>query len=392
MEKEAAAYFQRLDADISPRALVRDLRIGDRQLVEIAKALSLDADVLILDEPTSALAEPEVARLFRVVEDLRARGVAVLYISHKMDEVFRLADRITVMRDGKKMATTERSKTTPNEVIRLMVGRDWSGVGVERRRNEGGPLLTVRGLRLPRVDALGGWQLDDIGFTLHRGEVLGVAGLLGAGRTELLESLFGAGKTKPTTGEIVVDGSPARIRSPADAVRLGIAMAPEDRKAQGLFPDLSVGANISVCHLEKLQAAGFVRWGRERRAVRESIERLGIKTTGADQSIRRLSGGNQQKCILARWLLTTPKILLLDEPTRGIDVGAKLEIYKLLRRLAAEGMGVVMTSSELPELLAVCDRILVLCEGRKTAEFDASTASEEQLLESMMASYLTAKL
>jgi len=379
MEKLAAEYFERLGAQFSPRTKVRDLRIGDQQMVEIAKALSLDADVLIMDEPTSALAEAEVTRLFRVVETLKSQGVTVLYISHKMDEVFHLADRITVFRDGRHIATREAHEIKPTEVIQLMVGREISALHVDHSVCPGEVVLQVENLSLPHATLPNRLQLNQVDFELRAGEVLGVAGLLGAGRTELLESLFGASPETPS-GTIRIQGKTIPLRSPAQAIEHGIAMVTEDRKRLGLFTEMSVGANITICHLKELTRGPFLQLSEERRTAESSIQRLGIKTAGTSIPINSLSGGNQQKCILARWLLTKPRVLLLDEPTRGIDVGAKAEIYTLLRNLCREGLGILMTSSELPELLAVCDRIMVLCEGRKTAEFSRTEATEEKIM------------
>jgi ABC-type sugar transport system ATPase subunit len=385
MERATAALFERLGAPISPRARVGDLRIGDQQMVEIARALACEAAVLIMDEPTSALSDAEVARLFRVIGDLKARGTSVIYISHKMNEVFTLADRVTVLRDGKFVATARRGDTNPDQVVRWMVGREIAALKLDTRSEAGAPLLEVRGLDIPRPAGSGRPALRDVAFTLHRGEVLGVAGLLGAGRTELLECLFGAG-APVRSGTITLDGKPGPFRHPAEAIAAGVALVTEDRKGLGLFDRMTVGANITLAHLADLARAGtFVDGRRERRAVAHAIERHGIKTAGARAPITSLSGGNQQKCILARWLLTGPRLLLLDEPTRGVDVGAKAEIYTLVRQLAHEGMGILMTSSELPELLAVCDRILVLCEGRLTATLDRAEATEERIMQAATA-------
>lgn len=384
MVREAAGYFEQLGAHFSPAARVRDLRIGDQQLVEIAKALSLDADIVIMDEPTSALADAEVTRLFRIIESLKAAGVTVLYISHKMDEIFKIADRITVMRDGRHVRTLERTETNPRDVINLMVGREIASLDFEHTSTEREVVLRVANLSLPHPERAGSWQLEDVSLELRAGEVLGIAGLLGSGRTELLECLFGATGRRPQ-GEFHVEGLDRLPRTPREAIDHGIAMVTEDRKNLGLFDQMSVAFNITICRLEKVLKGIFLSPGKERRTSRDSIERLRIRTDGPAASILSLSGGNQQKCIIARWLLTEPRILLLDEPTRGIDVGAKAEIYLLLRQLCQEGIGVIMTSSELPELLAVCDRILVLCEGRKTAELSRHEATEEKIMHAAMA-------
>lgn len=384
MERESNGLFRRLGAHLSPRALVKNLRIGDQQLVEIAKAISLDADIVIMDEPTSALADAEVTRLFQVIDSLKREGVSVLYISHKMDEVFRLADRITVLRDGRLVRTLDRSQTTPAEVIQMMVGREIATLRLAHEAPAGPEILHVEELSLPHRERAGGWQLDRVSFSMKKGEILGVAGLLGAGRTELLECLFGASRESPT-GTVTIAGRVGLPTSPAEAIERGLAMVTEDRKGLGLFDQLTVGSNITLCHLKELALGFWLSRRSEVRAAAIQMERLGIRAAGVDAPILSLSGGNQQKCIVARWLLTRPAILLLDEPTRGIDVGAKADIYRLLRELAEEGLAILMTSSELPELLAVCDRILVLCEGRKTAEFARALATEEKILHAAMA-------
>lgn len=383
MEREAAVHFERLGAQFPPHRKVRDLRIGDQQLVEIAKALSLKSDILIMDEPTSALAEAEVVRLYKIIEALRAEGVTILYISHKMDEVFRLADRITVLRDGALVRTLDRTDTSPREVINLMVGREISTLELTADTPRGRELLRVEQLSLPHRDRSNAWQLQQVSLSLYAGEVLGIAGLLGAGRTELLECLFGASRIPPQ-GRMMIDGVEVAIRSPRQAMKHGVAMVTEDRKNLGLFDQMTVGANVTICSLLDLTLGPFLRRGAERQAAQSSVEKLNIRTASVKAPILSLSGGNQQKCIIARWLLTRPKILLLDEPTRGIDVGAKAEIYVLLRQLCRSGIGIIMTSSELPELLAVCDRILVLCEGRVTGEFLRRDATEERIVHAAM--------
>lgn len=383
MEAEARRTFERLGAAIHPRALVGDLRIGDQQMVEIAKALTFDAAIVIMDEPTSALSDSEVDRLFRVIADLRAAGTTVIYISHKMNEVFRLADQVTVLRDGHFVATSSRAETTPAQVIRWMVGREIAALtSPAHTQPDAAAILTVNNLSLPRpTGGIGRPGLSNISFTLRRGEVLGVAGLLGAGRTELLEALFGAGSAMPS-GEVRLDGQRVRFRHPSQAIAAGVALVTEDRKGLGLFDQMTVGENITLTHLDGLTGGlGLINRQAEHRAVAHAIERHHIKTSSGVAAITSLSGGNQQKCILARWLLSTPRLLLLDEPTRGIDVGAKAEIYALIRQLAAhEGIGIIMTSSELPELLAVSDRILVLCEGRVTGVLAGDEATEERIM------------
>jgi ribose transport system ATP-binding protein len=380
MESETARLFEALECRISPRVPAGSLRVGDQQLVEIAKALSLDASILVMDEPTSALTEAESARLERTIRRLQERGTTILYISHKMEEVFRLADRITVLRDGRHVRTVDRTATSPTEVTGWMVGRAIAGHTFHESRPRGATLLEVRSLTLPWPEHPRGYRLSDVSLDLHAGEIVGIAGLMGAGRTELLETIFGA--SPPTwLGEIRIDGRPVRFLHPRDACTAGLAMVTEDRKRLGLFPDLDVAGNVSLCSLEKAVRGGLVSRAREESLVADPIRDTGVKTSGPHASITALSGGNQQKCIIARWLLTEPRILLLDDPTRGIDVGAKAELYALIDRLCRQGMGVLLTSSELPELLTLSDRILVLAEGRLTAEFTRADATEHRILE-----------
>jgi ribose transport system ATP-binding protein len=379
MDARAIQLFDRLGADIAPQAKLADLKIGDQQMVEIAKALAFDAEIVIMDEPTSALSDAEVARLFRVIGDLRQAGTTVIYISHKMNEVFTLADRVTVLRDGQFVATAVRAETSPEQVVRWMVGREIAALNYVQHPIGDRALLEVDSLSLPAAPGSGRPSLRDISFTLRGGEVLGIAGLLGAGRTELLEAIFGASRFQPT-GSIRIEGRPAHFKHPDDAIKAGIAMVTEDRKALGLFDRMTVAENITIRRLSELTIGPLIDPRAERKAVAWSIKELAIKTAGGDVPVTSLSGGNQQKCILARWLLIEPRVLLLDEPTRGIDVGAKVEIYALIRKLASQGRGVIITSSELPEILAVSDRIIVLCEGRKTAEITRKIATEEVIM------------
>ncbi len=384
MELEAGSLLAGLDCQIDPRVPAGSLRVGDQQLLEIAKALSLRSDVLIMDEPTSALTEAEVARLYRVIAQLRERGVTILYISHKMDEVFRLADRITVLRDGRQVRTVARSATTPKEITGWMVGREIASQQLHQARPRGRRLLEVRGLTLPWPGHPRGYRLKDIDLELHAGEVLGVAGLMGAGRTELLEVIFGAAGLD-WTGEIRLENEPVRFAHPGEACAARVAMVTEDRKRLGLFPELDVAGNVSIASLGRASAGGLVWRAREEALVAPMIRETGVKAAGPQASIMGLSGGNQQKCILGRWLLTEPRLLLLDDPTRGIDVGAKAELYTLIDGLCRRGMGVILTSSELPELLTLADRIIVLAEGRLTAEFPRDQATEAAIMESAMA-------
>jgi ribose transport system ATP-binding protein len=384
MEEHAGRLLSELECHVHPARAVGELRVGDQQLIEIAKALSLESTILIMDEPTSALTESEVARLDRVIARLRLRGVTILYISHKLDEVFRLADRITVLRDGGLVRTLDRRATSPREITHLMVGREIESLDLGEPRKLGEVVLEVDHLSLPlcthhrlsRCD----WRLEAISFSLRRGEILGIAGLMGAGRTELLECLFGASPVPPQ-GRIVLAGREVRFRHPADARRAGMALVTEDRKRLGLFSQFSVGRNITVCTLSEATVAGCLNRKRERKIAENSAAQLRVKSAGIDAPITTLSGGNQQKSIIGRWLLTGPKVLLLDDPTRGVDVGAKAELYRLMDQLCRQGLGIIVTSSELPELLTVCDRILVLSEGRLTGEFSRQEATEQRIME-----------
>jgi ABC-type sugar transport system ATPase subunit len=385
MNARADEVLRRLGARIDPRVRVRDLRIGDQQMVEIAKAIAFRADVVIMDEPTSALSDAEVARLFRVIGDLKARDHAVIYISHKMNEVFRLADHVTVLRDGRLVSSVPATEASPARVVQWMVGRALSGDQARKNPNiddQKTPVLEIRDLSVPRERGSGRPSLENVRLNVHAGEIVGVAGLLGAGRTELLETIFGAGDRHDWSGEIRLKGDPVRFRRPDEAIAAGLAMVAEDRKNLGLFADMNVGENITLTRLGEppLSLAGFVRPSQESKAAIAEIARLRIKTPSRRAMILSLSGGNQQKAILGRWLLTEPDLLLLDEPTRGIDVGAKAEIHALLRELANAGLSVLVTSSELPELFAVADRIVVMCEGRVTDEMPREEATEERIM------------
>lgn len=385
MIRKAGEVLARLGATIDPRDRVRDLRIGDQQMVEIAKAIAFQADIVIMDEPTSALSDAEVARLFRVIGDLKAQNHSIIYISHKMNEVFRLADHVTVLRDGRLVTSVPAAEASPAKVVQWMVGRALAG---DKPRDnphlnaDTPPVLEIRDLNVPRDAGSGRPSLTNIELKLRKGEILGVAGLLGAGRTELLETIFGAGDTHNWTGEIEIEGKPARFNRPDQAIEAGVAMVTEDRKNQGLFTEMNVAENITITELghAPLSKMGIISHGGEARAADNEIAKLKIKTNTRRAMILSLSGGNQQKAIIARWLLAKPKLLLLDEPTRGIDVGAKAEIHALLRELADEGLSVLVTSSELPELFAVSDRIIVMCEGRVTDEMTRPEATEERIM------------
>ncbi len=380
MHRSAAGLLDELECGIEPDQLVGDLRVGDQQLVEIAKALSLEMEILIMDEPTSALSETEVARLFRVINRLRRRGVTILYISHKMDEVFRLADWITVMRDGRVVDTVARADATVREITHKMVGREIEATDLGRNRSPGKTILEVRDLSLTRPGRSKRRLLSSVNFELRAGEILGIAGLMGAGRTELLDCLFGSSERQPE-GHVLLEGRPITFHHPAEAMRAGVALVTEDRKRAGIFPNLNVGSNITISALREVARLGLIRFPAERAMAHRSVKQLEVKTAGIDTPITNLSGGNQQKAIIGRWLLTDPKVLLLDDPTRGVDVGAKAELYLLMDKLCRSGLGIIVTSSELPELLTLCDRILVLCEGSLTGQLSRAEATEEQIME-----------
>ena len=379
MQRAAAQWLEPLECDIPPWRKLGELRVGDQQLVEIAKALSLEARILIMDEPTSALTESEVERLFRVIDRLRERQVTILYISHKMDEVFRLADEITVLRDGHHVVTVATGETTPREITHQMVGREIEATRVSDSRPRGDVVLEVQHLSLPWPGHPRAWRFRDVSLRLRRGEIVGLAGLMGAGRTELLEALFGASAEAPQ-GRILLDGRTVRFNHPAEAKQAGMSLVTEDRKRLGLFDQLSVLRNVMAASEEDAAVAGVVLASRERQAAGDCIRRLNIKTAGLEAPITSLSGGNQQKTIIGRWLQTRPKVLLLDDPTRGVDVGAKAELYRLMDELCHQEMGILVTSSELPELLTLCDRILVLCEGRLTGRFSRQEATQQKII------------
>jgi ribose transport system ATP-binding protein len=379
MDVEARALLDRLDLPVDARRRVGELRVGQQQVIEIAKALAQDAHVIIMDEPTSAISEHEVNVLFDLIDSLTRRDVAVVYITHKLDEVFRIADRVTVMRDGRTVGSHACAELTRDDVVRMMVGRDMEQFFVKTPVAWGAEALRVEGIRLDHPDRPGDYLVKDIGFAVRNGEVLGLFGLMGAGRTELFETIFGL-HAKSASGRLFVEGRELPVASPAEAIEAGIALVPEDRKQQGLVLDMSVAASISLASIAKIERFGFLSGPRERALVADYTKRLQIKTPSVTQPVKNLSGGNQQKVVIAKWLAVQPKVLLLDEPTRGVDVNAKNEIYKLISELAAAGMAIVMISSELPEIMTIADRIIVLSEGRQTGEFSRAEATQEAIL------------
>jgi len=371
---EAQRIFERMNLKLDPRTPVGELTVARQQMVEIAKALSFESRVLIMDEPTAALNNEEVADLFRIIGRLRSRGVAIVYISHKMDELKRIADRVTVMRDGQYIATVPMATTPMDALIAMMVGRQLAEAGHEMPDTSGNEVvLEARGI-------CRGAMVRDASFVLRRGEILGFAGLMGAGRTELARAVFGADRID--AGEVLVQGRKVSIRSPEDAVAHGIGYLSEDRKHFGLATGMDVETNIALASMKRFLSAGFLI---DQAAVESAGERyvrqLGIKTPSVRQQVRLLSGGNQQKIVIAKWLLRDCNVLFFDEPTRGIDVGAKAEIYRLLNDLAAQGKAIVIISSELPEVLRMSHRVLVMCEGRITGELRAREASQERIMQ-----------
>lgn len=357
---------------IDPRQIAGALSVGRQQLVEIATALSRKAKVLIMDEPTASLTDHETETLFAIMRTLKSQGVAIVYVSHRLEEVFRICDRVSILRDGRFVGERSIAETTFDEVVRLMVGRELKDRFPRRQVAPGPVRLRVEGL----ADQ---GRIHDISFEVHAGEVLGIAGLVGAGRTTVLRTLFGL--SRRTAGHISLDGTPISVTRPRDAIAAGIAFVPEDRKRQGLVQALSVRMNASLVHLRRYSRFGVIRSRCERAAVRELINELHIRTRDPELEVRALSGGNQQKVVFAKWLATPPGVLLLDEPTRGVDVGGKAEIYNIINRLAVAGTAILMVSSELPEVLAMSDRILVMREGRQSALLDARRTNQEEIMD-----------
>jgi ABC-type sugar transport system ATPase subunit len=374
MRAKAVTALDRMGIRIDPNQRLGDLTIAQQQLIEICKSLVHEPRLLILDEPTSSLSEADSLVLFRVVHDLKASGVTILYISHRMREVFENCDYVTVLRDGRHVKTTRLDETDQDEVVRLMVGRDLAGVQRVRPNHEGKPVVfSVRGLS-------DGKRYNGVSFDLREGEIMGVAGLIGAGRSEMALGIFGA--PAAPQGTITLDGKDVRIRKPGDAMRLGIGLVPEDRKLQGLVLGMGVGANLSLSAmgLGRISNVGFVNPRAESRMIDGYVDRFRIKTPTVEQLVGLLSGGNQQKVVLAKWLATKPRVLIVDEPTRGVDVGTKAEIYALMRELARDGLAILVISSDLPEVLTISDRIIVMRAGFLAGELSFDEASEERIM------------
>ena len=380
MQEKTAALLQRINLPVNPAAKVAALKVGQQQLVEIAKALHSNAAVIIMDEPTSAISEKEVGNLFSIIEQLKAEGKTIVYISHKLKELFTIADNYVILRDGQTVDAGEMKTVTQDALIQKMTGRQLGFEKTGTCHDEAAVLLSVNNLSMRHPLLRFTSLLSDISFNLHKGEILGVYGLMGAGRTELMEAIFGL-HPHTAKGDISINDQALKIKSPAAAIAAGIALVPEDRKLHGLALSQTIKSNISITVLKQIEKWGLLLSAKkEKELTKKYISRLDIKMTSDTAAAKSLSGGNQQKIVLAKWLATNPKVLLLDEPTRGIDINAKAEIYKLMKSLTEEGMGIVMVSSELPEILAVSDRVLVLCEGQLTASIPIEEATEAGIL------------
>lgn len=371
INQRAAALLDRMGVNIAPKAKMKHLSVAQMQMVEIAKAISNDAKVIIMDEPTSAISDKEVETLFQIIRDLKAEGVSIIYISHKMDEIFRISDTITVLRDGKYIGTKSAAELDQNALIAMMVGREIGQMFPEATRPVGQEVLSVRNLGKAG-------KFSNISFHVKSGEILGLAGLMGAGRTEIARAIFGMDEWDE--GEITMKEMPLRARTPREAIDRGIGYVSEDRKGLGFIPSMSVKDNITLSSMSNHRKGGFIDTHSEQSVTEKMIADLKIKTAGTGQHVTYLSGGNQQKVVIGKVLLASPEIIILDEPTRGVDVGAKFEIYKLIRSLADRGMAIIMISSELPEILGLSDRILVLSKGKQTALLSKAEATQEVIM------------
>jgi ABC-type sugar transport system ATPase subunit len=390
LRRQTQVLLNRLGVHLNPDSIVRDLSVAEQQMVEIAKALSLQVRVIIMDEPTSALTETEVQHLLAIMRDLKREGIGIIFISHRLEEVLGICDRVTVLRDGRNVGSIDACEAGQDLLIRMMVGRSRSELFHNEERfttplaNQNGAavqdiVLEVRGLtrRGTALDAAA-IVLDDVSFDLRRGEILGLAGLVGAGRTETARAIFGADRFD--SGTIRIDGQPVNIDSPMDAIRHGIGFVPEDRKEQGLVLGLTVRENVALPNLDSMSRFGFVRFAQETQRVKEFVQMLQIRTPSLDKRVLNLSGGNQQKVVISKWLMLQPRILIMDEPTRGIDVGAKAEIYRLMNQLVESGVSIIMISSELPEVLAMSDRVVCMARGRVTGILTHAEATPELVM------------
>jgi len=371
MNRLAAEYLKELDVHIDPSIPLGMISIAERQMVYIARAISLEAKVLIFDEPTASLTEHETESLFQAIKKLKKKNISIIYISHRLEEVFHICDFLTIMRDGSVVAEKSISEITSDYIIRMMVGRDIKEMYQKERIAKGNPVLEVRNLNVKGI-------LSNISFCIRSGEIVGIAGLVGAGRTELVRTIFG--DLQKTSGEILIDGKVVNINSPSDAIKAGVGLVPEDRKEQGLVLGLPVFINICMAIISKITSLGIINRRTETEFANQYVNQLAIRTPSIYQQVQYLSGGNQQRVVIAKWLATNPKILLVDEPTRGIDVGAKAEIHALLNELVKKGVAILMISSELPEVLAMSDRILIMHQGQVKAELPGGRTTEEEVM------------
>jgi ribose transport system ATP-binding protein len=372
LKARARKLIERLGFDIDPGAIVGNLTVAHQQVVEIAKALSRDVKIIVFDEPSAVLSSQDADRLHQIIADLRNHGVGIVYISHRLEEIFKIADRMTVMKDGQLVGTVRNGDVTIDQLISMMVGRPLSALFPERRVRSLGKEV----LRVEKINA--GRMVRDISFSVRAGEIVGLGGLVGSGRTEVARAIFGADEFD--RGEIIVDGRPIRIRSPREAIRMGIGLVPEDRKLQALVLSLAIRENLSLSLLDRLSRFGVVRLAAERALARRMVDALRVRTPSIEQKVLNLSGGNQQKVVIAKWLALHPKILIMDEPTRGIDIGAKAEVHGLMHQLAADGVAILMISSELPEIVHMSDRILVMRQGRIAGELARAEATQEAVM------------
>lgn len=371
MRQEVRRILDRLGVNIDPGQRMNELSVGQQQMIEIAKALMVDAKVIIMDEPTAALTQSETTVLFQVINSLKQKGVSIVYISHRMEEIFELCDRITILRDGSYIGTKKISETDMNDVVKMMIGREIGERYPLRNAKTGGVAFEVKGLSCPGV-------FENVSFQVHAGEVLGVSGLMGAGRTEIMQAIFG--NMAHVTGEIYLDGKQIQNRSPLEAMKNGIGFITEDRKVEGLMLEESIQKNISIANLGRISKSGVLQKSAEDELVKRGIEELHIKCFGPQHECSNLSGGNQQKVVFAKWIYTNPKVLILDEPTRGVDIGAKKEIYSIINELAEKGVAIIMVSSELPEVLGMSDRIMVVQEGHVRGILHKEDADQENIM------------
>lgn len=371
MNKEATRILKQLGLDIDVRTLAGNLSVGKQQIIEIAKAIETNAKVIIMDEPTAALTDREIQTLFKTIHKLKAEGVSFVYISHRMEEIFSICDRITILRDGEYVGVRVIKETTFDEIVQMMVGRELGERFPGRNATIGDVKLELKGLTRPGL-------CEDINFSVRKGEIVALAGLMGAGRTEVAQAIFG--HRKMSKGQIFIDGNEVKIKNPRQAKKLGIGFVTEDRKTQGLIVDFSIKENISMANFDKVSTSGMISRSKEKSFVSNFVKRLGVKTPTAELSAKSLSGGNQQKVVIAKWLGINPEILILDEPTRGVDIGAKKEIYQIMNELAEQGVAILMISSELPEVIGMSDRVLVMHEGKITGEVTGEEMTQEKIM------------